>query len=190
MNHTFSLCWLLKPGSWRFVLCGSEFILAAGDFISYTFKERIVVMNFKSQCATMTHKSPTSTHADVHMCCVSLLQDMKSLPCTKNSHLRSKWKFHFVLSKVKWSKHVLAGSITEHFLLSVVVFLKCKASTCEDQSVQTPPGPSECGAGPPDQPAAFLRGDQRSPGQTVCAPAQCGIPQSKEILQWSVASAS
>lgn len=71
-------------------------------------------------------------------------------------------------------------------LSSCVSFLKCEGSTCEEQPIQTPPGPSERGAGPPDQPAAFLRRGQRSSGQTVCAPAECGLPQGQKLLPWSV----
>lgn len=70
-----------------------------------------------------------------------------------------------------------------------VCVLKFEASACENQSVQTPPGSPERGAGSPGQPPAVLRGDQESPGQAVGAPAQRGLPKGQELPPRSVTSA-
>lgn len=74
--------------------------------------------------------------------------------------------------------------------LILCILLKPEAPTPEDQSLQTPPGPPERGAGSSGQSAAFLRGDQESPGQAVCASPQCGLPKGQELPPRSVTSAS
>lgn len=147
------------------------------------FSIEVLLLWTGSASMSVWHHGPLCSQAQTfRFYCTTFSQNKENLPCMeKNSHFSSEWKFH----------HVSHGVCHCHLLSfiplsSCVSFLKCEGFTCEKQPVQTPPGPSERGAGPADQPAAFLRRGQRSSGQTVCAPAECGLPQGQKLLPRSV----
>lgn len=162
--------------------------MAASNFISENFdtgvfNRGIVVVKRKRQYVRVTPRSPVFMHTSVQIWLhTEFSQNKENVPCME----KTPTSVQNGNSTMCRTVYVTVSFFFFIPLSSCVSFLKCEGSACEEQPIQTPPGPSECGAGPSDQPAAFLRRGQRSSGQTVCAPAECGLPQGQKLLPRSV----